>query len=122
VAFPALQIAKRHFPQLRPLVEKLCNSKGPNERLFSINESRRALRHACERLGFPQFTHRSLRRMFTRAIEGGIDVKVLSESQGHQDGGKLILQAYSHVRALHSARMAQLMSDDEPENVVRMQR
>jgi hypothetical protein len=58
----------------------------------------------------------------TRAIEGGIDVKVISESQGHQDGGKLILQAYSHVRALHSARTAQLMSDDEPENVVRMQK
>jgi hypothetical protein len=54
----------------------------------------------------------------TRAIEKGIDVKVISEWQGHRDGGKLILQTYSHVRAAHSQRMAQLMSDSEPENVV----
>lgn len=110
------------YPQLRPLVEKLCNAKGPNDRLFTINEARKALANACKRLSFPQFTHRSLRRMFiTRAIERGIDVKVISEWQGHQDGGKLILQCYSHVRAAHSHRMAALMSDDEPaENVVPM--
>jgi len=108
---------------VRPLVEKLCNGKGQNDRLFTINEARKALENACERLGFPKFTHRSLRRMFiTRAIERGIDVKVISEWQGHQDGGKLILQAYSHVRALHSERMARLMSDDEPANVVPMPR
>src|SRR5438094_1096025 len=90
------------YPQLRPLVEKLCNGKGSNDRLFTIGEARKALANACKRLSFPQFTHRSLRRMFiTRAIERGIDVKVISEWQGHPDGGKLILQAYSHVRALH---------------------
>src|SRR6266550_990435 len=109
------------YPQLRPLVEKLCDGKEPNERLFSIGEARKALANACRRLSYPQFTHRSLRRMFiTRAIERGIDVKVISEWQGHPDGGKLILQAYSHVRALHSERMARLMSDDEPANVVPM--
>jgi len=109
------------YPQLRPLVEKLCNGKEPNDRLFTINEARKALANACRRLSFPQFTHRSLRRMFiTRAIERGIDVKVISEWQGHQDGGKLIFQAYSHVRALHSERMARLMRDDEPANVVPM--
>jgi integrase len=109
------------FPQLRPLVEKLCNGKGPNDRLFAIGEARKALANACKRLSFPRFTHRSLRRTFiTRAIERGVDVKIISEWQGHQDGGKLILQAYSHVRALHSERMARLMSDDEPTNVVPM--
>jgi integrase len=117
------------FPQLRPLMEKLCAGKKPHERLFSILESRKALENACKRLGFvreladsslvPQFTHRSLRRMFiTRAIERGIDVKVIAQWQGHQDGGKLILQTYSHVRPVHSQRMAQLMSDDQPENVI----
>jgi integrase len=107
------------YPQMRPLVEKLCQKKAHSERLFSINEARKALENACKRLGFPPFTHRSLRRMFiTRAIEKGIDVKVISEWQGHRDGGKLILQTYSHVRAAHSQRMAQLMSDSEPENVV----
>jgi integrase len=107
------------YPQLRPLVEKLCRGKKHNERLFSINEARKALTNACKRLDLPSFTHRSLRRMFiTRAIERGVDVKVVAEWQGHRDGGKLILQTYSHVRALHSQRMAQLMSTDEPANVV----
>jgi integrase len=107
------------YPQVRPLVEKRCKGKAHNQRLFSINEAKKALRNACKRLGFPQFTHRSLRRMFiTRAIERGIDVKVISEWQGHRDGGKLILQTYSHVNAAHSQRMAQLMSDVEVENVI----
>ena len=57
----------------------------------------------------------------TRAIEKGIDVKVISEWQGHRDGGKLILETYSHVRAAHSQRMAQLMVDSVPENVVEFQ-
>jgi hypothetical protein len=55
----------------------------------------------------------------TRAIERGVDVKVIAEWQGHRDGGKLILDTYSHVRPEHSQRMARLMSDAEPENVVR---
>jgi integrase len=109
------------YPQVRPLVEKLCKGKAHNQRLFTINEAKKALRNACKRLGFPQFTHRSLRRMFiTRAIEKGIDVKVISEWQGHRDGGKLILATYSHVNAAHSHRMARLMSDDEPANVVQL--
>jgi integrase len=109
------------YPQVRPLVEKLCQGKARSERLFSINEARKALEKACQRLGFPPFTHRSLRRMFiTRAIEKGIDVKVISEWQGHRDGGKLILETYGHVRAAHSQRMAQLLTDSEPDNVVRL--
>jgi integrase len=117
------------FPQLRPLVEKLCTSKKSHERLFLIEQARKAVASACTRLGFlrqlddgrlvPQFSQRSLRRMFvTRAIEKGIDIKTIAEWQGHRDGGKLILQTYSHVRAVHSQRMAQLMSDGEPANVV----
>ncbi len=54
----------------------------------------------------------------TRAIERGADVKVIAEWQGHKDGGKLILDTYSHVRSVHSQRMAELMSDDKPEDVV----
>jgi integrase len=109
------------YPQLRPLVEKLCKGKKHDERLFSINEARKALRNACKRLGFPSFTHRSLRRMFiTRAIEKSVDVKTIADWQGHRDGGKLILQTYSHVRPVHSQRMASLMTDQEPDNVVPM--
>jgi len=109
------------YPQLRPLLEKLCEGKAHNDRLFAINESRKALANACKRLGFASFTHRSLRRMFiTRAIERGVDVKVIAQWQGHRDGGKLILATYSHLRAEHSTRMAQLMTSEEPANVVQM--
>jgi integrase len=107
------------YPQLRPLVEKLCEGKNHNERLFPINQARKALTNACKRLELSPYTQRSLRRMFiTRAIERGVDVKVIAEWQGHRDGGKLILQTYSHVRPEHSNRMAQLMSDGQPENVI----
>jgi hypothetical protein len=55
-----------------------------------------------------------------RAIELGVDVKVIAEWQGHRDGGQLILSTYSHVRPVHSQRMAQLMTDSEPANVIAM--
>ncbi len=113
------------FPQLRPLVERLCEGKGHSAPLFPIREARKALENACKRLGFPHFTHRSLRRMFiTRCIERGIDVKVIAEWQGHRDGGKLILQTYSHVSRPHSDAMAaRLVADeDEPENIVHLPR
>jgi len=58
----------------------------------------------------------------TRCIEKGIDVKVIAKWQGHADGGKLILSTYSHVRAQHDERMAALLTDEQPANVVLMPR
>jgi integrase len=111
------------YPQWRLLVEKLCKGKKHDQPLFTISKARKALANACKRLGFPSFTHRSLRRMFiTRAIEKGVDVKVIAEWQGHKDGGKLILQTYSHVNPVHSNRMARLLTLDQPENVVELSR
>jgi integrase len=107
------------FPQLRPLLERLCEGKANHEKLFKIANAKHALTNACKRLEFPPFSQRSLRRMFiTRAIERGVDVKVIAQWQGHRDGGKLILDTYSHVRPEHSERMAQLMIDGEAENVI----
>lgn len=107
------------FPQLRPLIEKLCKGKAHNDRLFEIDGARKALTNACRRLGLPHFTPRSLRRMFiTRSIELGCDVKVIAEWQGHRDGGLLILRTYSHMRQLHSQRMAQLLVAEKPDNVI----
>ena len=107
------------FPQLRPLLERLCANKAHNERLFQINDARKALTNACTRLGLPHFTARSLRRCFiTRAIELGVDVKTIAQWQGHADNGLLILKTYSHVRPIHSQRMAQLLTDEQPENVI----
>jgi integrase len=93
------------FPQLRPLVERLCGAKTNADRIFKIADAKRALAGACRRLGLPPFSQRSLRRLFiTRAIEKGV-----------KDGGKLILDTYSHVNRVHSQRMAQLMSEERPE-------
>ena len=61
---------------------------------------------------------RSFHTFITRAIERGVDVKVIAQWQGHRDGGKLILDTYSHVRLEHNERMAALMTTGEPANVV----
>lgn len=107
------------FPQVRSLLEKLCEGKAHDARVFKISDAKKALAGACRRLGYPSFSQRSLRRMFiTRAIERRVDVKVIAQWQGHKDGGKLILDTYSHVNRAHSNRMAQLMIADEPENVI----
>jgi integrase len=109
------------FPQVRPLLEKLCEGLKPDDRVLPISSAKKALAGACKRLGLPHYTHRPFRRMFiTRAIEKGVDVKVIADWQGHRDGGKLILSTYSHVRPEHSQRMALLMVSEQPSNVVAM--
>jgi integrase len=107
------------YPQLKPLLLRRRRDDAPNERVFKIDNAKKAIANACRRLNLPQYSHLSFRRMFiTRAIERGVDVKVIAEWQGHKDGGKLILDTYSHVNRAHSHRMAQLMTDGLPENVV----
>ncbi len=109
------------YPQLKPLILRRRRDDASNERVFAINKANQAIANACRRLNLPKYSHLSFRRMFvTRAIERGIDVKVIAEWQGHKDGGKLILDTYSHVNRAHSHRMAQLMTDGLPENVVPM--
>jgi integrase len=111
------------YPQVRPLLEKRCNGLKLDDRVFPINGAKKAIAGACKRLGLPNYTHRSLRRMFiTRCIEKGIGVKVIAKWQGHADGGKLILSTYSHVRAQHDERMAALLIDEQPENVIPMEK
>jgi integrase len=109
------------YPQLRPLLERRFAQR-TSDKVFSINNAKKAIAAACKRLNLPIYSHRSFRRMFiTRAIEKGVDVKVIAEWQGHKDGGKLILDTYSHVNPAHSQRMAQLMAEDEPPNVIALQ-
>lgn len=111
------------YPQVRPLLERLRGEVPPpaDQRLFRVKDAKKAIAGACRRLGLLPYTHRSFRRLFiTTALERGVDVKVVSQWQGHRDGGKLILDTYSHVNPTHSQRMAQLMNDCAPENVVTM--
>lgn len=111
------------FPQLRPLIEKRFelakNANGGNHplstaKVFSIADPKKCIESACSRLKFPHYSSRSFRRMFiTTAIERGVDIKVIAQWQGHRDGGKLILDTYSHVRPAHSEMMAQLMTAEK---------
>jgi integrase len=103
-------------------LERRHSQRSPGkDQVFAIKNAKKAIAAACKRLQLPAFSHRSFRRMFiTRAIELGVDVKVIAEWQGHRDGGQLILSTYSHVRPVHSQRMAKLMADSEPANVVPM--
>ncbi len=110
------------YPQLRPLLERrwaaAVKKNGgkpprPEMKVFSIGDAKKALASACVRLNLPAYSARAFRRMFiTAAIERGVDVKVIAGWQGHSDGGKLILDTYSHVRPAHSDRMALLMADE----------
>lgn len=103
------------YPQVRPLLMRRRVANLPNELLFRVRDAKKAIANACRRLHLPAYSHRSFRRMFiTRALERGVDVKTVSQWQGHKDGGKLILDTYSHVNPVHSQRMAQLMSASEP--------
>ena len=106
------RLRNSHLSTSSTAIGKLCEGKAHGGRVFKICDAKKALAGACRRLGYPPFSQRSLRRMFiTRAIERGVDVKVIAEWQGHSDGGKLILDTYSHVNPIHSQRMAQ--ADDE---------
>ena len=107
------------YPQLKPLLLRRRRNDAPDERVFKIDNAKKAIANGCRRLNLPNYSHISFRRMFiTRAIERGVDVKVIAEWQGHKDGGKLILDTYSHVNRAHSHRMAQLMTDGLPEENV----
>ena len=104
------------YPQLRPLMEKF-RSKSPNrqptECVFKVKGAKKALSYACRKLGFPQFSPRSFRRMFiTRCLERGIDPGLVARTQGHRDGGALILKTYRHIRPAYEAKMFERLKEE----------
>ena len=104
------------YPQAEALVAKLVRKPGMKQEdsLFPIKDAKKALAAACARLNLPAYSQRALRRMFiTRCIELNVDVKVIANWQGHQDGGKLILGTYSHVRNVHAEEMAKKLAVDQ---------
>ena len=101
------------YPQAREFVEQLKNSGQlePNARVFKVSNPREAIAKACRRLNYPAFTPRSFRRAFIiRALEKGIDPRVVAAWQGHRDA-TLILRVYgAWVNQEHAQRMAALMN------------
>ena len=90
------------YPKLRPLMERLhreARDRTPEARVFHVTDPKKALSSACRDLKLPRFSTRSFRRMFiSEALEAGIDPGIVAKTQGHRDGGVLILRTYRHIR------------------------
>jgi integrase len=90
------------YPHMKAPLERLVNqlptSAQRDQKLFKIKDARKALTNACIRLQFPQFTQRNIRQVLIRRLwQSGLDHKLIAKWQGHQDGGKLILDTYTEV-------------------------
>jgi hypothetical protein len=66
--------------------------------------------------GYPAFSQRSIRAYLIRRLwQAKIDIKLIAKWQGHNDGGKLILNTYTEVfggndAAYISAELAKLVA------------
>lgn len=90
------------FPDLNDLLQRLLKKHGGhpqgNERVLAILDGRIALRNACARLNLPHFTQRNIRQLHIKQLwKAGVDKKLIAAWQGHQDGGKLIMDTYTEV-------------------------
>jgi integrase len=90
------------FEWLKPFMENLYKQYSeppkPDTRIFNISDARKALASACSRLKLYQFTQRSIRAaLILRLWRGGVDKKLIAKWQGHQDGGKLLMDTYTEV-------------------------
>ncbi len=89
------------YPDLRPFLQCLQKGAGripPSRNIFAIKDAKKTLQAACERLGYPRFSQRSIRRfLIGRLWKSGVDRKLIAKWQGHRDGGKLIIDTYTEV-------------------------
>jgi integrase len=91
------------YPHLKPLLNRLNQKRprgcSPQTKVFKIKDAKGALRGACERLKYsPAFSQRNLRQcLIGRLWQAGVNIKLISKWQGHQDGGRLILDTYTEV-------------------------
>ena len=89
------------YSHLRPLLERLertAVSLARNAPVFHIHDAKKALKAACERLGYPNFSQRNIRQcLILRLWKAGVDRKLIAKWQGHQDGGQLIMDTYTEV-------------------------
>ena len=108
ILFKRVKTGKTYFVpvlhDLLPLMKRLRDEATDlNGRVFKINDAKKALRHACLRMGFPKppFTQRSLRsmRIIQWLQEFRVSPKLVAKWQGHNDGGVLIMNTYSEAVA-----------------------
>jgi integrase len=108
-----LQRLRKEWEQSSPL----------SDRVFAVENPRKALATACKGLGCPSFTIHALRHFFiTNAIEAGLDFRAVAGLVNHSDGGALLARRYAHLRDAHLAASVKKLtfdaSDEEPANVV----
>ena len=78
----------------RPSIESFRTTSASSSSTMLARPSRTP----ASSLGLPPFTQRNLRQMFiVEAYRAGVDVKTLAKWQGHQDGGKLIMDTYTEA-------------------------
>jgi integrase len=101
------------YPHAQQFVDQLRdNGRLTNgKQVFQVCSPREAITFACRRLNLPALSPRSFRRAFIiRALEKGIDPRVVAAWQGHRDA-TLILRVYgAWVNQDHAQRMAALMN------------
>jgi integrase len=87
------------YPNLKPLLERLAKKEHKaSDGVLKISDGKKALAAACKRLGYHPFSQRNIRAVQIRRLwRDSVDVKLISKWQGHQDGGKLILNTYTEV-------------------------
>lgn len=89
------------YPDLLPFLQRLQMERGglpPSRHVFAIKDAKKALQAACDRLAYPRFSQRSIRRfLIGRLWKSGVDRKLIAKWQGHRDGGKLIMDTYTEV-------------------------
>jgi len=77
---------------------QLGRDPSDDEFVFSMKDGKKGLSAATKALGLPPFSQRDLRGMrITHWLRNLVDLKVISQWQGHSDGGILILSTYSEV-------------------------
>lgn len=93
--------------QLLKKIRKERPDEPPETSILQQRTARKALAHACLRLGIAKLSHHDLRHLFaTRCIESGVDIPTVSRWLGHKDGGALAMRVYGHLRDQHSQTMA----------------
>ena len=87
------------YANLKPLVERLAQKEHKaSDSVLKISDGKKALAAACKRLGFHPFSQRNIRAVQIRRLwRDGVDKKLISKFQGHQDGGRLIMNTYTEV-------------------------
>ena len=104
----------RRVPMIPPLKEhlesmrKARSSEQESNPVLIVNEAKKTMDHAADRVGIAKMTHHDLRHLFaTICIESGVDIPTVSRWLGHKDGGALAMKTYGHLRDEHSKQAAQ---------------